>query len=126
MKIEGPAKKLRIYIGESDQWHGHPLFTVLVKRAREMGLAGATVSRGLEGFGAHSRIHTARILRLSEDLPVVVEIVDIEERVQAFLPVMEELVTEGLVTIEDVHILRYIAPGLGAKGQGLGAGDSGG
>lgn len=79
MKIEGPAKQIRIYIGESDQWHGQPLSSAIVRRAREAGLAGATVLRGEEGYGAHSRIHTERILRLSEDLPVVIDIIDRED-----------------------------------------------
>lgn len=109
MKIEGPAKKVRIYVGESDQWHGQPLYAAIVRRAREHGLAGATVLRGIEGYGATSRLHTARILRLSEDLPMVIELVDLEERVNAFLPALDEMVTEGLVTIQDVHVLRYVA-----------------
>jgi PII-like signaling protein len=109
LKIEGPAKKVRIYVGESDQWHGQPLYAAIVRRAREHGLAGATVLRGIEGYGATSRLHTARILRLSEDLPMVIELVDLEERVNAFLPALDEMVTEGLVTIQDVHVLRYVA-----------------
>lgn len=109
MKIEGPAKKVRIYVGESDQWHGQPLYAAIVRRAREHGLAGATVLRGIEGYGATSRLHTARILRLSEDLPMVIELVDLEERINAFLPALDEMVTEGLVTIQDVHVLRYVA-----------------
>ncbi len=109
MKIEGPAKRLRIYVGESDQWHGQPLYSAIVLKAREQGLAGATVLRGLEGYGATSHLHTARILRLSEDLPMVIELVDLEERIQDFLPVLDEMVTEGLVTLQDVHVLRYVA-----------------
>ena len=81
MKIEGEAQRLRVYIGESDQWHGKPLFAAIVERCRQEGLAGATVLRGIEGYGAHSRIHTARILRLSEELPVVVDIIDRPERI---------------------------------------------
>jgi len=107
MKITGPGKLLRIFVGESDQWHREPLYAAIVQRAREEGLAGATVIRGIEGFGAHSRIHTMRILRLSEDLPVVIEIVDREDRISEFLPILDEMVTEGLVTIEDVEILKY-------------------
>ena len=107
MKIEGPAQQLRIHIGESDQWHGKPLFAAIVLRARELGLAGATVLRGIEGFGAHSRIHTVQVLRLSEDLPVVVEIVDLPERVQAFLPVLDEMVSEGMVTLQEVQVIKY-------------------
>lgn len=109
MKIEGPAKVVRIYIGESDQWHHMPLHTAIVKRARESGLAGATVLKGFEGFGANSRIHTANILRLSEDLPMIVEIVDVEDRIRAFLPVLEEMVSEGLITIGDAEVIKYVA-----------------
>jgi len=107
MKITGPGKLVRIFIGESDRWHHKPLYTAIVERAREEGLAGSTVLRGIEGFGAHSRIHTMRILRLSEDLPVVIEIVDQEDRINKFLPILDEMVTEGLVTIENVQILTY-------------------
>lgn len=107
MKITGPGKLVRIFIGESDRWHHKPLYTAIVERAREEGLAGTTVIRGIEGFGAHSRIHTMRILRLSEDLPVVIEIVDQEERINKFLPVLDEMVAEGLVTVENVQILTY-------------------
>ena len=109
MKIEGPAKLLRIYIGESDQWHGASLAGALVRRPHEQGLAGATVVRGMEGFGANSRVHTTRILRLSEDLPVVVEIVDREERINDFLPLLDEMVVEGLVVVQDVHVVKYVA-----------------
>ena len=107
MKIEGEGQLLRIFIGESDRWEGKPLYDAIVRKARESGLAGATVLRGLEGFGAHSRIHTARILRLSEDLPMVVEIVDKPARIQAFLPVLDKMVGEGLITLEKVHIIAY-------------------
>lgn len=109
MKITGPAKAVRIYIGESDTWHGRPLHLAIVHRARESGLAGATCIKGFEGFGAHSRVHTAMLLRLSEDLPVLVELVDTEERVAAFLPVLDEMVHEGLITIQDVEIIKYVA-----------------
>ncbi len=107
MKIEGEGQLLRIFIGESDSFEGKPLHDAIVRRAREAGLAGATVLRGLEGFGAHSRIHTAKILRLSEDLPLVVEIVDKPERIQTFLPLLDEMVTEGMITLEKVHIIAY-------------------
>lgn len=107
MRIEGEAQLLRIFIGESDRKDGRPLYEAIVLRARELGLAGATVVRGLEGFGAASRIHTARVLRLSEDLPIVIEIVDREERIQAFLPELDALVTEGLVTLERVRVIAY-------------------
>ncbi|GIW72280.1 MAG: hypothetical protein KatS3mg102_1822 [Planctomycetota bacterium] len=107
MKLEGEGELLRIFVGESDRWEGRPLFEAIVRRAREHGLAGATVLRGLEGFGAHSRIHTAKILRLSEDLPIVIEIVDLRERIQAFLPLLDEMVQEGLITLEKVRIIAY-------------------
>jgi PII-like signaling protein len=110
VKIEGPGKILRVHIGESDTWQGRPLYQAIVRRLREQGLAGATVLRGIEGFGAHSRLHTARILRLSEDLPIVIEVVDREDRIRDALPILDEMVTEGLVTIEDVEVLVYRAP----------------
>ena len=109
MKLERDGKLLRIFIGENDRWEGKPLFEAIVLKAREMGCAGATVLRGIEGFGAQSRIHTARILRLSEDLPIVVEIVDTSERIDALLPVLDTMVRDGLVTVEDVHVVRYRA-----------------
>ena len=107
MKLEGRGKLLRIYVGESDTWHGKPLYQAIVERVREEGLAGATVIRGIEGFGRTSRLHTARILRLSEDLPVLIEIVDTEERVEEILPLLDDMISEGLVTIEAVQILAY-------------------
>lgn len=107
MKIEGEGQLLRIFIGESDTWHGKPLFEAIVQRAREEGLAGATVIRGIEGFGATSRLHTSRILRLSEDLPIVVEIVDSAERIEQVLPLLDEMVAEGMVTLEKAHIIAY-------------------
>jgi hypothetical protein len=100
---------LRIFIGESDRWGGLPLYEAIVQEARKRGLAGATVFRGFEGFGARSRVHTARILRLSEDLPVVIEIVDTEEKIQAFLPALDEMVKEGLATIEKATVIFYRA-----------------
>jgi len=107
VKLEGRGKLLRIYIGESDTWHGKPLYQAIVERVREHGCAGATVVRGIEGFGRASRLHTARILRLSEDLPVLIEIVDTEEKIESVLPVLDEMIHEGLVTIEAVQILAY-------------------
>jgi PII-like signaling protein len=114
MKIEGEGKLLRIFVGESDRWHGKPLYQAIVERVREEGLAGATVLRGIEGFGADSRLHTARILRLSEDLPVVVEIVDSAEQIERILPVLDEMVGEGMVTVERVEVIAYrgSAPGV--------------
>ena len=108
MKLEGSALRVSIFVGESDQWHHKPLYTEIVRRAHQAGLAGASVLRGVEGYGASSRIHTARLLSLSEDLPVVVVIVDTDERVRAFLPQLDELVTEGLVIIDPVEVIRYV------------------
>ena len=109
MKIPTDAQLIRIFIGESDRWHGKPLYEAIILKAREMGIAGATMLRGLMGFGAASRIHTAKILRLSEDLPIVVEIVDSPEKLAAFLPVIEDMVQEGLVTVEDLKVIQYRA-----------------
>lgn len=109
MKLEGDARLLRIFIGESDQWHGRPLYEAIVLKARELHLAGATVLRGPMGFGAHSRLHTVKVLRLSEDLPMIIEIVDTQEKIDAFLPQIESMVEEGLVTLETVHVIKYVA-----------------
>jgi PII-like signaling protein len=98
---------LRIFIGESDKWHGKPLYEAIVLKAREMHLAGATVLRGPMGFGAASKLHTAKILRLSEDLPMVIEMVDSREKVDAFLPQLDEMMTGGLVTVENVEVVYY-------------------
>ena len=108
MKLEGSATRLSIFVGEDDQWHRKPLYTEIVHRAHKQGLAGASVLRGIEGFGASSRIHTTRILSLSEDLPVVIVIVDTDEKIRAFLPQLDELVTEGLVIIDPVEVIRYV------------------
>lgn len=120
MMLSGEAARLMVFIGEDDHWHHRPLYTEIVHRAHAAGLAGASVLRGIEGFGASSRIHTARLLSLSEDLPVVVTIVDAEERIRAFLPQLDELVSEGLVTIEKVEVVRYVGrpPQPGATGSG--------
>ena len=107
MKISEDGQLLRIFIGESDRWHGQPLYEAIVLKAREMGIAGATMLRGLMGFGAASRIHTAKILRLSEDLPIIIEIVDSADKIDLLLPVIDEMVGEGLVTLERVRILQY-------------------
>ena len=107
MKLPSEAHLLRIFIGESDKHNGKPCYEVIVERARAKGLAGATVVRGFLGFGANSRIHTSKILRLSEDLPVVVEIVDTQEKLDLLLPDLDELVGEGLVTLEPVHVILY-------------------
>jgi PII-like signaling protein len=107
MKIEGEAHLLRILVGESDRWEGRPLYEAIVRAARDQGLAGATALRGIEGYGASNRIHTVKILRLSEDLPIVIEIVDRPERIAAFLGIVDEMISEGLVTIEKVHTIMY-------------------
>ena len=107
MTLARDGKLLRVFIGDADRHHGHPLHDVIVQRARAAGLAGATVFKGSLGFGASSVIHTAKVLRLSDDLPVVIEIVDSEAKIDAFLPVLDELVTEGLVTVERVQVIAY-------------------
>ncbi len=107
MKISEEGQLLRIFIGESDKWEGKPLYEALIFKAREMGLAGATMLRGLMGYGAASRVHTAKILRLSEDLPVIVEIVDSQEKIASFLPLVDEMIQEGLVTLEKVQVILY-------------------
>jgi PII-like signaling protein len=111
MRIQGAGKLLRIFIGESDRYAGQPLFEAIVRKARELGLAGATVWQGIEGFGARSRIHTAKILRLSEDLPIIVEIVDSEEKIRNLLPHVDEMMeasgSGGLVTLETTEIIKY-------------------
>src|SRR2546427_10086987 len=106
-RIEGEGQLLRIFIGESDRWHGKPLNEAIVEHVRKEGLAGATVIRGIEGFGADSHLHTSRILRLSEDLPVVIEIVDTEDRIDRVIPMLDEMVGEGMITVERVHIIAY-------------------
>jgi hypothetical protein len=107
MKLEGTAYRLTIFVGEDDQWHGKPLYTEIVHRAHAAGLAGASVLRGIEGYGASSRVHTTRLLSLSADLPIAIVIVDAEEKVRAFLPQLDELVSEGLVIIDEVEVIRY-------------------
>jgi uncharacterized protein len=107
VRIEGEGLLARIFVGESDRHEGRPLYQAIVRMLREEGLAGATVLRGIEGFGAHSVVHTARILRLSEDLPIVIEVVDRADRVRAVLPKIEAMVREGLVTLERVEVIAY-------------------
>ena len=111
MTLKGPATRLTVFVGEDDQWHHRPLYTEIVHRAHAAGLAGATVLRGIEGFGASQQIHTSRLLSLSEDLPVSIVIVDSEERISAFLPEVEALVTEGLVVVDDVRVVRHVSRG---------------
>jgi PII-like signaling protein len=108
MKLEGPALRLTIFVGESDQWHHHPVYTEIIHRAHAAGLAGASVMRGIEGFGASSHIHTTRILSLSADLPVAIVIVDVADRIEAFLPQLDELITEGLVILDPVQVITYV------------------
>lgn len=105
MPSEG--RLLRIFIGEDDKHEGKPLYEWIVRKARERGLAGATVLRGMEGFGAHSRIHTAKILRLSTDLPIVIELVDTREKIEDFLPLIDAAIPEGLATVEKVEVRLY-------------------
>ena len=107
MKLPLEASLLRVFIGESDKVDGRPLCEVIVEKARMRGIAGATVLRGFLGFGANSRIHTTKVLRLSEDLPVVVEIVDAEDKIEAFLPELDKMIGEGLVTLEKVRVITY-------------------
>ena len=107
MKLPSDAYLLRIFIGESDKFDGRPLYEVIVEKARKKGMAGATVLRGCLGFGANSRIHTSKILRLSEDLPMVVEIVDTPDTIESFLPELDEMLQEGLVTLEKVKVIFY-------------------
>ncbi|MEU1709913.1 DUF190 domain-containing protein [Streptomyces sp. NPDC005706] len=114
--LTGRALRLTVYIGEDDTWHHRPLYSEIVHRAHTAGLAGASVFRGVEGFGASSRIHTSRLLSLSEDLPVAIVVVDTEERIRAFLPQLDELVGEGLVTLEDCEVIRYVGRGADPDG----------
>ena len=111
MKIPDDGCLLRVFLGESDKWEGKPLYEAIVMRARELHMAGATVLRGPMGFGAKSRLHTAKILRLSEDLPMVIEIVDSREKIDELMPHIDEMVTEGLVTLEKVQVIKYRAEG---------------
>jgi hypothetical protein len=107
MQLPSEAQLLRIFIGEADRFEGKPLYEAIVHLARQKGMAGATVIRGLMGFGAHSRMHTAKILRLSEDLPMVIEIVDKPDRIEALLSELDTMIKEGLVTLEKVNVFAY-------------------
>lgn len=117
MRLQGPARRLTIFIGETDVWHHKPLYSEIVRRAHRAGLAGASVLRGIEGYGASSHIHTSRLLSLSDDLPLAIIIVDAEERIDEFLPQLDELITEGLVILDDVDVVRYV----GRPGKSAGA-----
>jgi len=105
--IPTEGKLLRIFIGEADRWQGKPLYEAIVTEARKRGLAGATVVKGFMGFGAHSRIHTAKLLELSQDLPIIIEIVDAPEKIEAFLPDLEAMVGDGLITLERAEVILY-------------------
>ncbi|MET7337881.1 DUF190 domain-containing protein [Nonomuraea sp. NPDC005650] len=108
MKLEGSALRLTVFVGDTDIWHHRPLYHEIVHRAHQAGLAGASVFRGMEGYGASNRVHTSRILSLSEDLPLAIIIVDAGDKIRAFLPQLDELVTEGLVIIDPVEVIRYV------------------
>jgi uncharacterized protein len=107
MKLVGRAKLVRIHVGENDQWNGRPLYEAIVEEARRLDLAGATVYRGIEGYGASTRIHRKHLL-MSSDLPIVVSIIDEESKIQRFLPSVEAMVKEGLVAVSDVEVIRYV------------------
>jgi len=107
MKLPEEGVLLRIFIGEMDSYKGKPLYEQIVLKARELNLAGATVARGIMGFGAESRLHTAKLLRLSEDLPIIIELVDTKENINKLLPFLDEVVEEGLITIEKVKVIKY-------------------
>jgi PII-like signaling protein len=109
MKLEGTGLLVRIYVGESDRWHGQPLYEAIVQHLRGRGLAGATLLRGIEGFGASQHLHSTRILSLSEDLPILIEAVDTEEKVRAVLPELDEMLEDGLMTLEKVEVIAYRA-----------------
>ncbi len=111
MKIPAQGKLLRVFLGESDKWHGKPLYEEIVLLARKEGLAGATAVKGFMGFGRNSHLHTAKLLRLSEDLPIIIEIVDSEEKINRFLPHLDTMVRDGLITMEDANVVFYRANG---------------
>lgn len=108
MKLPSEGLLLRIFTGETDRYKGKPLYEQIVLKARELNLAGATVIRGIMGFGANSRVHTVKLLRLSEDLPVIIEIVDSEENLKKLWPFLDETVGEGLITVEKIRVIRYM------------------
>jgi PII-like signaling protein len=110
MKVETDAKLVTVYVNSTDQWHGRPLYTAIVQLCQQKGIAGATVSRCVEGYGAHHRLHTTRLLELSENLPVRVEVVDLAERIEPLLKDLAGMIAEGLVTVSDVHILKFTNP----------------
>jgi len=107
MRLEGEQKLLRIFVGEQDKWKGRPLHEAVVDEARSLGMAGATVLKGFLGFGCKAHLHSTKLLEMSEDLPIVIELVDTEERIGKLLPKLDEMVQEGLVTLESVHVVIY-------------------
>lgn len=107
MNIKGPCKLIKIYISEDSMYHGHNLYHALVIKLKELGLAGVTVTRGIEGFGKGKRVQSARIIELSSSLPIIVEVVDIPDRIEKALPIIEEMVNEGLILITDVSVIKY-------------------
>jgi uncharacterized protein len=109
MRLEASGRRVRIYIGESDQWHGASLYTAIVQAARQHGLAGATVARGIMGFGGHSVVHESRLLSLSQDRPIVIEIVDTDEKIDLFLPTLDDMINEGMITTSEVEVITYRA-----------------
>ncbi len=118
MTLQGPATRLTVFIKEDEQWHHRPLYTEIVHRAHQAGLAGASVFRGIEGYGRSQHIHTSRILSLAENLPCSVVIVDTEDKIRAFLPQLDELVTEGLVTLDPVEVVKYVGHDVDPSGRG--------
>ena len=115
MKIEGQAQRITVYVGNSDTWHGRNLVTAIVEKCRELGIAGATATLGVMGFGKTSRLHRAHLLGLSEDLPERIEIVDRPERIELLLPALEEMVQGGLIVLEDVRVIRYLHDPKGSR-----------
>lgn len=117
MKLEGKAKMLRIHFGEDDKWHGKPLYEAIVTRCRELDIAGATVFRGIEGYGASSLIHKQHLLRRSSDAPIMISVVDTEDKIRNLLPALHEMVDEGLIAMSDVEVIRYVHP-QGTRSEG--------
>jgi uncharacterized protein len=108
MKLEGKAKMLRIHFGEDDQWQGRPLYQAIVERCRKLDIAGATVYRGIQGYGASTLIRRSHMFRLSPDAPILVQIIDTEENIQRLLPALDEMVAEGLIAMSDVEVIKYV------------------
>ncbi len=108
MKLEGRAKMIRIHFGEDDKWQGRPLYQAIVEKCRELDIAGATVFRGIEGYGASTRIHRKHLLSFSSDLPVMVSVIDSEEKIQRLLPELEQMVDEGLIAVSNVEVIKYV------------------